>query len=94
MAFASEPLLEAIGASAFASCSALRNVTFLPGVTELSESAFRACPLEALVIPLPVKRKGLVLALSLTAGSWRVSSSAALRKSAFGRSTVEMGCMR
>jgi hypothetical protein len=51
-----EPL--AIGASAFVSCSALRNVTFLPGVTQLDESAFRACPLEALVFPPSVKLIG------------------------------------
>jgi hypothetical protein len=42
MAFASEPLLDAIGAFAIVACSALGNVTVLPGVTQLGESAFRA----------------------------------------------------
>jgi hypothetical protein len=58
----------AIGASAFVWCSALRNVTFLPGVTELGESAFRACPLEALVIPPSVKLK---LLGACTFADWR-----------------------
>jgi hypothetical protein len=70
----------------------LRNVTFLPGVAEVGESAFRACPPVILVIPPSVKLK---LFGACTFADWRELARVELggvMRSAFARSTVVVGC--